>query len=589
MPVSRIIGLVLGLVVVMSGYAYSADVDSDWGDFLHYAAIGRYDLAKGYGESLLASNPDSLKLLELSEQNPERYALLVKLSASKNEAADAATKVIAVIEKGRFIRRSDPKIINEEIKRLSSTVRGRTVALERLKNSGEYAAMYMVDAMLDPARKDELPNIVWAMPQLGKAAVRPLIAALQIKDVGIKTEIIRALGEMGYQESLGYLKSIMEQSSSGQMCEVVKIAIQKIDPAAVNVSASELFFRLGESYYNHAESLAPAADANFANIWFWDANSSTLTRQKVDKAYFNELMAMRACEMSLKADPNTGKSIGLWIGSFFKAESAGIAMPAYFGTNHADAMTYATTAGPEYLHQALERALKNKEAYVALHVVEALGMSAGEKSLMYRLGMKQPLVEALSFEDRAVRYSAALAIGAAWPNEKFDERDLVVELLAQELAADANDMKGPAADEYAKRAAAVMLKLAQSRNKVLNLSIAQGQLVKLAGDAKRAQLQVIAGQILAYLGSPDAQRAIAAVGLDGGQAMPIRIAAMGSLAESAKVNANLLDDATIDAMYAIISSTDSPAELRSAVASAYGALNLPSRKVEELIISQSRM
>ena len=39
-----------------------------------------------------------------------------------------------------------------------------------------------------------------------------------------------------------------------------------------------------------------------------------------------------------------------------------------------DAMTYATTAGPEYLHQALERAIRHKEAYVALHIVEALGI-----------------------------------------------------------------------------------------------------------------------------------------------------------------------------------------------------------------------
>ena len=76
-----------------------------------------------------------------------------------------AVKILAVIEQGRFIRRSDPKIINEEIKRLSSTSRGRITAVERLKNAGEYAAMYMIDAMQDPARKDEMPNIVWALPQ----------------------------------------------------------------------------------------------------------------------------------------------------------------------------------------------------------------------------------------------------------------------------------------------------------------------------------------------------------------------------------------------------------------------------------------
>jgi HEAT repeat protein len=588
MPYKGLVGVVVGMVVVMSGFAYCAGLESDWNDLLHYTTIGRLDLAKGYGESLLAGNPDPLQLLSLSEENPQGYALLLKLSSSKNELTDVAAKVLAVIEQGRFIRRSDPKIINEEIKRLSSTVRGRTTAVERLKNAGEYSVMYMIDAMQDPARKDEMPNIVWALPQLGKEAVRPMIAALGVSDVGIKTEIIRALGEMKYPESLGYLQYIVEKNGSQPLADVAKAALVKIDPAVQSVPAAELFYRLGESYYGHAESLAPPSDANFANIWFWDANSSLLARQKVDKAYFNELMAMRVSEMALKADANFGKAIGLWVGSFFKAESTGIAMPAYFGANHANAMTYATTAGPEYLHQALERALKRKEAYVALHVVEALGMSAGEKSLMYRLGMRQPLIDALSFEDRAVRYSAALAIGSAGPNEKFAEKDIVVTLLAQQLGGDANDIKPELADAYAKRAAQVMFKLAQSRNKVLNLSIAQAALIKTANDAKRPELQVVAGQILAYLSSPDAQRAIAAIGLDQQQAMPIRLAALASLGESAKMNANLLDEATVDAMYAIISSTQSPAELRGAVAAAYGSLNLPSRKVKDLILSQAQ-
>jgi hypothetical protein len=296
---------------------------------------------------------------------------------------------------------------------------------------------------------------------------------------------------------------------------------------------------------------------------------------------------MRQCEMALKADSNIGKAIGLWIGSFFKAESTGLAMPAYFGASHADAMTYATTTGPEYLHEALERALKHKEVYVALHVIEALALSAGEKSLMYRVGTEQPLMEALSFEDRAVRYSAALAVGAAGPSEKFPERDLIVQLLAEALRGDANNMDVNTVDMYARRAAAVMFKLAQSGNKVLNLGLAQAELIKTANDVKRAELQVSAGQILAYLASPDAQRAIAAVGLDQQQAMPIRLAAIASLTESAKMNANLLDEAAINAMYAIISSAESPAELRSAVAAAYGALNLPSRKVKELILSQA--
>jgi hypothetical protein len=67
----------------------------------------------------------------------------------------------------------------------------------------------------------------------------------------------------------------------------------------------------------------------------------------------------------------------------------------------------------------------------------------------------------------------------------------------------------------------------------------------------------------------------------------IRISAFESLAVSAKLNANLLDDAGIDVLYALVGSQEADPELRSAAAAAYGALNLPSRKVKDLIVDQA--
>ena len=108
-------------------------------------------------------------------------------------------------------------------------------------------------------------------------------------------------------------------------------------------------------------------------------------------------------------------------------------MPAYFGTGHADAMTYATTAGPEYLHQALARAIKDKDAKVALGAIEALAVTAGESSLFYAIGNTQPLADALSFDNKAVRYSAAIAIALAGPNKAFPQSQMVIRNLAEAL------------------------------------------------------------------------------------------------------------------------------------------------------------
>jgi hypothetical protein len=591
---TAISALTAGLFFVTIGFCQS--LEENYNNFLHYTQIGRFDLAKGYGQVLLESQPNPLELLELSQRNPTGFTFLLKVNefSSDPELSGLAGKILAIIEQGRFIRRSEPKIIVEEIQRLSGTERGKLTAMKRLKDAGEYAIGFMLDAMADDSRAQELPNIIWALPQIGRPAIRPLVTAIQTQDVGIKAEIIRALGKISYPQSLAYLKYVVEKDNSSEIRSLASASIRQIDPAAAEASAAELFFRLAENYYYHSESLAPAEDANFANVWFWDAARQRLAREEVDKSYFNELMAMQCCEWSLKADPGFGLSIGLWLAAFFKAESTGVPMPHYFGQRHADALVYATIAGPEYLHQALARAIKDNNADVALGAVEALTTTAGEKSLLYAYEQTQPLLQALSFKDRAVRYSAAIAIALAGPQEAFAESKLVAENLAQALEqkdegrGTSDEGRGTSdANSYALRSAEAMLKLAQTRNRVVDLSLAQPALIKATGDQRR-EIRVIAGQILAYLNNSEAQRTIAAMSLDNGNDLDIRLSAFNSLATSAKINANLLPDNTLDEIYALIKSDETEPALRSAAAAAYGALNLPSRKVKDLILDQAK-
>jgi hypothetical protein len=589
--------LVVGIAIVLAAPVFAETLEGNYNDMLHYMRIGQFDLAKGYAQAVLDSNSSPVDLFALAEGNPQGYALIIKAkeSSTNKELSGLCGKVVDVIEQGRFIRRADPKVIVEEIARLSTTSRGKLNAVKRLQNAGEYAIMYMLDALGDESRKAEWPNISSAMGQMSKEAIRPLAAALQTNNVGVKSEIIKAMGKIGYPQSLPYLKYIAEKDSSAELRTLAEASIKKIDAAALKVPAAQLCYRLGEDYYYHTESLAPAADANFANMWFWDANNARLDSERVDKRYFNELMSMRCCEWSLKADDKFGQAIGLWVAAFFKAESYDIAMPAYFGEGHANAMTYATTAGPEYLHQALARAMKDKDAQVALGAIEALFATAGESSLFFRVGTSQPLAEALSFDSKAVKFSAAIAIAAAGPKQAFPESKLVVANLTEALAQSSEQptddntpmWNGELADLYAVRAAKVMSKLAQTRNPILDLSAAQDALVT-ATKGKRTEIQMLAGQILAYLNTPVAQEAIAAMAMAEGNSKDVRMAAFGSLAVSAKLNANKLDDATIDAIYALVSSKDIDPSLRAAAAAAYGALNLPSQKVKTLILDQAR-
>ena len=592
----KTVAAVVVIAFFLVGTTFGQSFEDNWNDFLHYIKIGRFDLAKGFGQAVLQANPDPVKLLALIKENPQGYEILQRVNeaAPDPELAKLTGKILVIIEQGRFTRRADPRIIVEEIRRLSKAERGRLTAVKRLQNAGEYAIPFMLDAMADSSRKEELPYIVWALPQIGRDAIRPLTAALQTESVGVKAEVIKALGKIGYPQSQPFLMYIIEKDKSAELRDLATKSFLQIDPAQAKVPAAQLFYQLAEKYYYHAQSLAPVEDANFANIWLWDPNSQKLVSEEVDRSYFNELMAMQTCEWALRADPSFGQAIGLWVAAFFKAESAGLKMPAYFGDRHADALVYATTAGVEYLHQALARAVKDKDAYVALGVVEALATTAGEKSLLYRVGTQQPLVQALSFGDKMVRYSAAIAIASAGPKDGFPESKLVIKNLAEALAENPQSSSEGAgtwseqiANSYALRAAKVMLKLAQSRNRVIDLSAAISTLINATND-KRTEIRTLAGQVLAHLNSPDAQRAIAAMALNSDNSLDVRVSAFESLATSAKLNANMLIDQMLDGIYALISSDDTDAALRSAAAAAYGALNLPSQKVKDLILDQAK-
>ena len=579
--------VVSALLCLTCSFCAADELEDSWGDFLHYAAIGKFDLARGYASKILDSDPDPVKVLALSDANYRGYRLLLRLEDHSEELGEVAGQLLELVEKGRYIKRIDPTIIRKEIKKLSTTNRAIIAAQGRLKNAGEYAIPLMIEAMEDSERQAEFVNIVGALPKIGRDAIRPLAMAIATDNISVKIEIIRALGDIGYPQALAHLKYVVENDPVEQMRSEAAISIKKINPDALKVSACELYFQLAESYYYHADSCAPRK-ADIANVWLWDTEAGKLKRVEVDNAHFFELMAMRSCEAALKADETIGKAIALWIASFFKAEAAIMDQPSYFKSGHADAMTYATTAGPEYLHLALERAIRDNNANVALGVVEALAANAGEKSLLFRVGTEQPLVKALSFPDIPVMYSAAIAIGSAKPNAKFVGSSKIIENLAAAVVGDGADKIGKElSDIYALRAVDVMYNLAVTRNAVIDLTPAQKSLI-LVTRGQWQVMQIQAGKVLALMPSPDAQRAAADMGLNEGNSANVRIEAFLSLAVSAKQNANLLAPEQVDAIYGLISSDTTDPELRAAAAGAYGALNLPSDKVKELILDQAK-
>ena len=117
---------------------------------------------------------------------------------------------------------------------------------------------------------------------------------------------------------------------------------------------------------------------------------------------------------------------------------------------------------------------------------------------------------------------------------------------------------------------------------VLNVGAAESALRSALTTANSEDLRRKAALALSLLGTPAAQRALADAALDGTQAGPLRQAVLGALAESAKLNGNLLGEAQIGPLVKL--SADEPdLVLRTAASQALGALNLTDRQASEII------
>jgi hypothetical protein len=145
-------------------------LEENWNDYLHYALIGRLDMAKAHARAIIEGRSDPVALFDLSQANPQGYALLLRAKQTPHEPelAQLSGELYNMIELGRFLRRTDPQVIVEEIKRLSTTERGRATATTALQNAGEYAIPFMLDGLADRNRKAEWIYITQALPKIGR-------------------------------------------------------------------------------------------------------------------------------------------------------------------------------------------------------------------------------------------------------------------------------------------------------------------------------------------------------------------------------------------------------------------------------------
>jgi hypothetical protein len=416
-------------------------------DFWHYASIAQYDAAKDAGEKILASGAQPRDILAAFEaavadrnrrvRTEARIDLYERLLAWQRipQLKDISAKLLEVFTQAKGQRRAEPQFITQAIERLSVSQRGYTAGLEQLRQSGELAVPIMLAYLKDPSKKIHHTAIRNALRDMGQRALNPLLAATEGRDWELMPWIFSALADLGYDNAIPFIARVAQEKETP---EAVKnsarqalIRLDVADPSSVAVADG--FMDLAEKLYYEKSSIVGDRGSPTSHVWFW--NNGGLTRRDVPTAVFNEHMTLRATETVLQLDETRSDAVSLWLSAAYRRE---VELPEggndpIWTAEHPNTHYYATYSGTRHLNPALARALNDRNSALALKAVQSLQEIAGTSSLFAGDG-ENPLLDALRYPDRRIRFEAAFAAAEAMPEKAFTGSERVVPILAEAVS-----------------------------------------------------------------------------------------------------------------------------------------------------------
>ncbi len=414
------------------------ELQQDFRQMAHYYRIARPDLAAGFAQRILRSNPDPIVLLRLVEHRDMGYSLLVQMATSQNQdLAEAAAELRTLADQAIEAQRKSGDRIVAALSRLTINDRAFQLALSELRYSGEYVAPHAL-AMLQDANPEQAAAIRRALLAIGRPVVWPLVVALQTEDTALKIEIIDLLGGLGYQVALPGLKATLEQENPAAVKQAAERAIRRIDASVLDRSARSLYMNLAQGLYYNRVSAPVEQNRPTTDVWGWlPGQNGGLSYRPVPNPAVNEVMASREAERGLTIAPDAPELVSFWLTIQAKMDaelrSAGVEPVNPWAPADMPTMEfYLRAAGQQYVLDVLDRALRDNDVDVARRVLVALEHVANQQYLgAGASGEGSPLIRALGYPDRLVRFDAAFAIVAVQPRDTFFGHERVVPVLAE--------------------------------------------------------------------------------------------------------------------------------------------------------------
>jgi len=423
---SRTAGVLLFVVASFAVPLPAQDATSLFNEGVDLLRRGRDEEALMKFQGVLALDPSREDAYQLFTQTEHAIWLQMLVKGGEWERISKRIMDLASIE--RRERQDDATEIAARIEEIKTgDLRARRNATLRLSaEHGEYAVPYLVRSLASMDDPEFRVTAMHVLVEMGGDAVLPLRETLRSDNEALRRASASILGRIGDRRAVPALRVLAEGDPVATVKAAAAEALAAIRAGSGNSVAA--FVEQGEAYLARNPSVLREIDWSDV-VWSWEGGR--LVAHPVPRAFYAYEIARQAFHDALALDPGTAVAMAGIAYSYaaplaeleaLRASAADLsAIEAYVPFVEAGRVPM-LAAGPEILDGALRHARTRGDAAVSVALLDAMG-EAGSVSA--------GAVDALSDEDRRVRYSAAIALATALPRGGFPGSETVGPILAE--------------------------------------------------------------------------------------------------------------------------------------------------------------
>ena len=391
--------------------------------------LGRPDQASLYLPKLIAAQPDRDQLESFQRELGTAFFARIARDPKMQPAGEQFAKAV---QDAAYQAARDPQRLAAQIQRLSDpSPLAHAQAVQELQRAGDAVVAPLLQALADPARQAEHPQIRAAVVELGEPLVEPLLGALEAPDEALRSQVLQILSRSRAARVVPFLvgPALDPQTAEATRQMAAQTLAGIVGSTPSRTEAVSYLTRRVREYLNGAAA-GPVDYQDQTVFWHWDAAGKTSVPKTYTASEASRMMAARLSRDLLKLAPENADVRRLFLlANLTQAKlNGGLDQPLPRGAGTVAAR--AVELGREALDDALAYAMLNGYPTAAIAAAELLG-DLGDPSLVRSDdGQPRPLVQALRHRDRRLRLAAADAIMKLDPTSPYAGSSFLPETLS---------------------------------------------------------------------------------------------------------------------------------------------------------------